>query len=79
MANVEDPRNPLRDVPVMVWVALAAIVMAVAVVLHGSMPRYGFSADGQAIVVYDRWTGRFQRTIYDAQGTPTLTQVVKPF
>lgn len=80
MANAEDPRtNLLRDVPVAVWLAIAAIMVAVAIGLHGGMPRYEFSSDAQSVVVYDRWTGRFQRTTYDAQGTPTLTQVVRPF
>ena len=62
--------------------SLAAIIVAGAVVVHGLMPRYEFSivgADGGAVVIFDRWTGQFQRANYDSQGVPTLTPIVKPF
>ena len=79
MANHDLRPNVLRDIPVAVWIAVAAVLMALAIGLHGIMPRYEFSSDGPSVIVYDRWTGRFQRTTYNAQGEPTLTQVVRPF
>lgn len=77
MAN--DQPNVLRDVPIAVWIALAAILIALAIGLHGIMPRYEFSSEGTSVIVYDRWTGRFQRTTYDVEGQPTASQVVRPF
>jgi hypothetical protein len=80
MANDQAPRpNLLRDVPTVVWIAVAAILIALAIGLHGIMPRYEFSSNGSSVVVYDRWTGRFQRATYNEQGEPTLSQVVRPF
>lgn len=80
MTDTEQPRtNLLRDAPPAVWIAIAAILMAIAIALHGIMPRYEFSADGENVGTYDRWTGRFQRATYSAQGVPTLTPVVRPF
>ncbi len=80
MANNQEPRpNVLRDVPAAVWLAVAGLLLAIAIGLHGIMPRYEFSSEGSSVIVYDRWTGRFQRTTYDAQGEPTASQVVRPF
>jgi hypothetical protein len=52
-----------------------------AVVMHGILPRYEFRVveNGRAIIIYDRWSGRFQRANYDENGNPTLTSVVQPF
>jgi len=72
----------LRDVPSAVWAFLAALVIALAIALHAVFPRYDYritGPDGRGIVIYDRWTGQFQRGDYPAQGEPTLQRVLRPF
>ena len=77
----EAPAVHTRDIPTAVWIAVAMLLLAIAVVLHGILPRYEFQVveNGRAIIVYDRWSGRFQRANYDENGNPTLTSVVQPF
>jgi hypothetical protein len=77
----EAPAVHSRDIPTAVWIAVAMLLLAIAVVLHGILPRYEFRVveNGRAIIVYDRWSGRFQRANYDENGNPTLTSVVQPF
>jgi hypothetical protein len=76
-----DSSNPFRELPPAVWVGAATILVALAIIFHALFPRYEYRsvADGRALVVYDRWTGRFQRVNYDAAGEPSLTRVVTPF
>ena len=50
------------------FVALGVIVLVVFAYIF--LPRYewrtvGDAVDGVNIVVYDRWTGRMQRAVYD--------------
>jgi hypothetical protein len=74
--------NLLRDVPAPVWTAIALLALAGAICLHAVLPRYQFEvigADGKAMIIHDRWTGRFQRAMYDERGEPTLTRVLTPF
>lgn len=73
--------NLLRDVSPAVWVAAAVLLVALAVFVHAVFPRYQFEVidQGRAIVIYDRWSGQFQRANYDAQGEPTLTRMLRPF
>jgi hypothetical protein len=63
------------------WLAIAALAIALAVVLHAALPRYTFSSaqDGSVVLVFDRWTGQFQRATYGTDGEPRVTSVVKPF
>jgi hypothetical protein len=35
--------------------------------------------DGRAMMIYDRWSGQFQRANYDERGEPSLTRVLTPF
>jgi len=64
---------------------VAAVIAALAVValfIHAVFPRYEWravNADGTAIVVYDRWSGRFQRAVYDATGRVKPMDVYTPF
>ena len=62
--------------------ALLAI-LAVAVLLHSFVPRYEWrtldESGSVSIVVYDKWTGRFQRGVYDAKGNLTAMGVFRPF
>ncbi len=62
------------------WALLAVIVLAI--VAHTFFPRYEWRAvndNGSAIVVHDRWTGRFQRAEYDAAGKVKAMDVYTPF
>ena len=64
-----------------VWLA-SAVVLAVAIVLHGAMPRYELArvgASGDSVIVFDKWTGQFQRVDYQPNGDPRATPVVNPF
>lgn len=62
--------------------ALLAI-LGVAVLLHSFVPRYDWrtldEAGSVSIVVYDKWTGRFQRGVYDAKGNLNAMGVFTPF
>ena len=75
------PVNVMRELPSGLWVAIAATVVALAIVLHAIFPRYNYQLfeNGRAMVIYDRWTGKFQRANYDEKGAPTLTAVLTPF
>jgi hypothetical protein len=61
------------------WLIAAAAVIGIALVVGGQklLPRYEWRpvADGRAIVVYDKWSGRFQRTEWDDAGKPHLSDV----
>jgi hypothetical protein len=64
------------------FVALGVIVLVVFAYIF--LPRYewrtvGDAADGVNIVVYDRWTGRMQRAVYDKTGELHVNQVYVPF
>lgn len=81
MAPMTQP-NLLRDVPQAVWIAIAVLALAGSIGLHALFPRYQFAvigSDGKAMIIYDRWAGRFQRAVYDEHGEPTLTRVLTPF
>jgi hypothetical protein len=65
-----------------VWIVSAAAVLAVGLVLNALFPRYelmSHGASGDAVVVFDRWTGQFQRATYGADGEPRASSVVRPF
>jgi hypothetical protein len=65
-----------------VWIVASAAVLAAGLVLHALFPRYQLSAhgsNGDAVVVFDRWTGQFQRATYGADGEPRASSVVRPF
>jgi hypothetical protein len=59
------------------------VVIAVAVVLHAFVPRYDWrmveGTSSVTIVVYDKWTGRFQRGVYDDNGSLNVMGVFTPF
>jgi len=76
-----DRSSLLGDISPAIWVAVALMIVAVAITLHAVLPRYQFQTidNGHAMMIYDRWGGRFQRVNFDAAGEPTLTKVVTPF
>lgn len=64
------------------WIVFAAGVLAVGLVLQSLFPRYELTphgTNGDAVVVFDRWTGQFQRATYGADGEPRASSVVRPF
>jgi hypothetical protein len=58
-------------------------LLAVGVLLHSFFPRYDWKTVEQSgsisVVVYDRWTGRFQRGVYDNGGNLNVMGVFTPF
>lgn len=64
-----------------IWIALATFALSAALVLQVVLPRYEFQIidNGRAMMIHDRWSGRFQRANYDAHGEPSLTRVLTPF
>ncbi len=63
-----------------VWIAIAAAALAVGLVAHSLFPRYQLTPiAGDAVVVFDRWTGAFQRATYGPDGEPRATAVMRPF
>jgi hypothetical protein len=73
--------NPWPNIPAGAWIAIAALLLAGALIFHAAFPRYEVHVigDGHAMVIYDRWGGRFQRANYDDRGQGTLTNVLSPF
>jgi hypothetical protein len=72
---------PRPDTLQVLWVAVAG-VLALGVLAHAFFPRYEWRPvgdNGSAIVVYDRWSGRFQRAVYDENGTLRVMDVFTPF
>ena len=64
-----------------VGAVLAALAIA-ALFVRAVFPRYEFrpvNPDGTAIVVYDRWSGKFQRAVYDEGGRVKPMDVFTPF
>ena len=59
------------------------IVVGAALLAHGFFPRYDWrpveGPGSVSIVVYDRWTGRFQRAVYDDKGGLNVMGVFTPF
>ena len=64
------------------WLVAAAAIVGVAIVLHALFPRYEMTthgSTGDAVVVFDRWTGQFQRAMFGTDGQPQTSVVVRPF
>lgn len=80
MLSSIDERLPVPFSPG-VWLLSAAAVLALGIVLHALFPRYEMTGHttGDSVVVFDRWTGQFQRAVYGPDGEPRTSAVVKPF
>lgn len=63
------------------WAVMALIALAAALVFHALFPRFDWSVqrDGAVVVVYDRWQGRFQRVVFQDDGTLRTSEVWTPF
>ena len=64
------------------WWALIAVMVA-AIFAHSFLPRYEWrelrDPSSVTIVVYDKWTGRVQRAVYDDKGELNVMRVYTPF
>ena len=68
----------VKDVGLYVLLAL----IAAAALGHLFFPRYEWRTVGEdpvSIIVHDRWTGQFQRAVYDAKGSLNVMGVYTPF
>ena len=64
------------------WWALLAVMLA-AIFSHAYLPRYEWreirDPSSVSILVYDKWTGRIQRAVYDDKGGFNVMGVYTPF
>jgi hypothetical protein len=64
------------------WWALLAVLVA-GIFAHSYLPRYELhevrDPASLSIVVYDKWTGRVQRAVYDDKGGMNVMGVYTPF
>jgi hypothetical protein len=64
------------------WFALLGVIL-LSVFAHAMLPRYEWQTVGDeravSIVVYDRWTGRMQRAVYDNAGALNVMGPYVPF
>jgi hypothetical protein len=64
------------------WFAMLGVVL-LAVLLYALLPRYEWKMVGDersiSIVVYDKWTGRMQRAVYDDSGSLNVMGPYMPF
>jgi len=64
------------------WLWALVGVALLAIFAHAFIPRYEWrtvNESGTALVVYDKWTGRFQRAEYDPAGKVKPMDVFTPF
>jgi hypothetical protein len=78
------PGNERTTTPMSVgiWAVVVAAMVAFGLTMHALLPRYAMTTvgqDGAAVIVFDRWTGQFQRATYGPDGEPRVTSVVRPF
>ena len=66
-----------------IWKLALVAVMGAALLAYVFFPRYDWrtldDAGSISIVVYDRWTGRFQRAVFDPNGNLNVMGVYAPF
>lgn len=64
------------------WWALLGVMVA-AIFAHAYLPRYEWreirDTSSVSVVVYDKWTGRMQRAVYDDKGGLNVMRVYSPF
>jgi hypothetical protein len=64
------------------WFAMLGAVIIV-VLVYALVPRYEFRTISDdksvSVIVYDRWTGRFQRAVYDNGGGLNVMGEYTPF
>ncbi len=64
------------------WFAMLGVIVLVAFA-YILLPRYDYQTVAGdrsfSIIVYDRWTGQFQRAVYDDGGGLNVMGVYRPF
>ena len=64
------------------WWALLGVLVG-GIFAHSYLPRYEWrelrDPSSISIVVYDKWTGRMQRAVYDDKGWLNVMGVYSPF
>jgi len=64
------------------WWAFLGVLVA-AIFAHTLLPRYDWKEvrdpNSVSVLVYDKWTGRMQRAIYDDKGQLSVLNVYVPF
>jgi hypothetical protein len=64
------------------WWALLGVIV-VAIFAHAFLPRYEWresrGPDSVSLVIYDKWTGRLQRAVWDDKGALNVMSVYTPF
>ena len=64
------------------WWALLGVIVA-AIFAHAYLPRYEWRPVEQtgsvSVIVFDKWTGRLQRVVYDDKGGLNVMGVYTPF
>ena len=59
------------------------IVIAIGLLSHAFFPRYDYRTvqndKSVSIIIYDRWSGRFQRAVYEDNGGLNVMGVYTPF
>ena len=65
------------------WKYALIVVIALGVLARVFFPRYEWRSLGDtgsvSVVVFDRWTGRSQRAVYDEKGSLNVMGVFTPF
>ena len=66
-----------------IWKLAPVAVMGAALLAYVFFPRYDWrtleNPGSISIVVYDRWTGRFQRAVWENGGNLNVMGVYTPF
>jgi hypothetical protein len=59
------------------------VVIAAGLLAHAFFPRFEWrtvqSEQAVSVIVYDRWTGQFQRAVYNDSGSLNVMGPFKPF
>lgn len=80
--STQPGQDKVTDMSLGIWSVVAAALLALGLTLHALLPRYTMTTVGEGgavVLVFDRWTGQFQRATYGPDGEPRVTSVVKPF
>ena len=66
-----------------IWKYALIVVIVGAALVHALFPRYDWrpveGSGSLSIVVFDRWTGHFQRAVYDDKEGLNVMGVFTPF
>jgi len=72
----------LRGATNSIGLYVVGALLALALIVHAVFPRYEWQVVGNrgtVIVVYDRWSGQYQRAEYTNDGEVMANNVFRPF